>query len=407
MYARIILKKRTELGISMVNMNKKYLNIVFAMTFGVLVVACGKQNAGEAPAMPAMPVSVLSVQPTTVPISAEAVAQTEGAKEVEIRPRVGGILLKKLFEEGAEIKAGQPMFLIDPVPFKMEVAQANAQLSQQLARVQQTQREAERLKNLLETKSISQREYDNAVSDNAMAKASVQQYEAILHSAQLNLSYAEVKAPASGMAGRFLFSEGALVNANTSLLTTIIQTSPIWVRFSLSDYELKQLGGMLTNDTIKNITVILPDGSQYPESGKLNFSASNIDPALGTQQLRAEFKNADKKLIPGQFVRVKVTTGEKDGVFLIPQTSVLTGEQGKFVFVAEKDKEGKTMATVRPIEVGGWQGQDWVVLSGLKAGDQVIIDNLIKVRPGAPVEPKSKNDNAANTQNEPDSSKVI
>lgn len=407
MYARIILKKRTELGISMVNMNKKYLNIVFAMTFGVLVVACGKQNAGEAPAMPAMPVSVLSVQPTTVPISAEAVAQTEGAKEVEIRPRVGGILLKKLFEEGAEIKAGQPMFLIDPVPFKMEVAQANAQLSQQLARVQQTQREAERLKNLLETKSISQREYDNAVSDNAMAKASVQQYEAILHSAQLNLSYAEVKAPASGMAGRFLFSEGALVNANTSLLTTIIQTSPIWVRFSLSDYELKQLGGMLTNDTIKNITVILPDGSQYPESGKLNFSASNIDPALGTQQLRAEFKNADKKLIPGQFVRIKVTTGEKDGVFLIPQTSVLTGEQGKFVFVAEKDKEGKTMATVRPIEVGGWQGQDWVVLSGLKAGDQVIIDNLIKVRPGAPVEPKSKNDNAANTQNEPDSSKVI
>lgn len=407
MYARIILKKRTELGISMVNMNKKYLNIVFAMTFGVLVVACGKQNAGEAPAMPAMPVSVLSVQPTTVPISAEAVAQTEGAKEVEIRPRVGGILLKKLFEEGAEIKAGQPMFLIDPVPFKMEVAQANAQLSQQLARVQQTQREAERLKNLLETKSISQREYDNAVSDNAMAKASVQQYEAILHSAQLNLSYAEVKAPASGMAGRFLFSEGALINANTSLLTTIIQTSPIWVRFSLSDYELKQLGGMLTNDTIKNITVILPDGSQYPESGKLNFSASNIDPALGTQQLRAEFKNADKKLIPGQFVRVKVTTGEKDGVFLIPQTSVLTGEQGKFVFVAEKDKEGKTMATVRPIEVGGWQGQDWVVLSGLKAGDQVIIDNLIKVRPGAPVEPKSKNDNAANTQNEPDSSKVI
>lgn len=407
MYARAILKKRTKLGIGMINMNKKYLNIVFAMTFGVLMVACGKQNAGEAPAMPAMPVSVLSVQPTTVPISAEAVAQTEGAKEVEIRPRVGGILLKKLFEEGAEIKAGQPMFLIDPVPFKMEVAQANAQLSQQLARVQQTQREAERLKNLLETKSISQREYDNAVSDNAMAKASVQQYEAILHSAQLNLSYAEVKAPASGMAGRFLFSEGALVNANTSLLTTIIQTSPIWVRFSLSDYELKQLGGMLTNDTIKNITVILPDGSHYPESGKLNFSASNIDPALGTQQLRAEFKNADKKLIPGQFVRVKVTTGEKDGVFLIPQTSVLTGEQGKFVFVAEKDKDGKTVATVRPIEVGDWQGQDWVVLSGLKAGDQVIIDNLIKVRPGAPVEPKSKNDNAANMQNEPDSSKVI
>ena len=391
----------------MVNMNNKYLNIVLTIILGAFVVACGKQDASEPPVMPPMPVSVLTVQSTSVPISAEAVAQTEGAKEVEIRPRVGGILLKKLFEEGAEIKAGQPMFLIDPVPYKMEVAQVNAQLNQQLARVQQTQRESERLRTLLESKSISQREYDNAVSDNAMAKASVQEYEAMLHTAQLNLSYADVKAPASGMAGRFLFSEGALVSANTSLLTTIIQTSPIWVRFSLSDYELKQLGGMLKNDTIKNIAVILPDGTEYPESGKLNFSASNIDPTLGTQQLRAEFKNADKKLIPGQFVRVKVTTGEKDGVFLIPQASVLTGEQGKFVFVAEKDKEGKTTASIRPIEVGSWQGQDWVVLGGLKAGDQVIIDNLIKVRPGAPVEPKSKNGNAADMQNAPDSSKVI
>lgn len=407
MYARTILINRTELGIGMVNMNNKYLNIVLTIILGAFVVACGKQDASEAPVMPPMPVSVLTVQPTSVPISAEAVAQTEGAKEVEIRPRVGGILLKKLFEEGAEIKAGQPMFQIDPIPYQLAASQARAQLANKKARLTQTQREAERLKSLLESKSISQREYDNAVSDESIANASLQETNAVLHEAELNLSYAKVNAPTSGIAGRFLFSEGALVSANTSLLTTIIQTSPIWVRFSLSDYELKQLGGMLTNDTIKNIAVILPDGTEYPESGKLNFSASNIDPTLGTQQLRAEFKNADKKLIPGQFVRVKVTTGEKDGVFLIPQASVLTGEQGKFVFVAEKDKEGKTTASIRPIEVGSWQGQDWVVLGGLKAGDQVIIDNLIKVRPGAPVEPKSKNGNAADMQNAPDSSKVI
>jgi membrane fusion protein (multidrug efflux system) len=179
------------------------------------------------------------------------------------------------------------------------------------------------------------------------------------------------------------------------------------VRFSFSDSELKQLGGMLTSDTVKNIALILPDGTEYPESGQLNFSASNIDPALGTQQLRAEFKNADKKLIPGQFVRVRITTGQQGGVFLVPQSSVLTGEQGKFVFVAEKDQEGKTAANVRPIEVGIWQGQDWVVLGGLKAGDKVIIDNLIKIRPGAPVAPKPKGDNAANMQNKPDLSKVM
>jgi membrane fusion protein (multidrug efflux system) len=179
-----------------------------------------------------------------------------------------------------------------------------------------------------------------------------------------------------------------VVNANTSLLTTIVQTSPIWVRFSLSDSELSQLGGILTTKSVERIDLILPDGTKYPESGTLNFSASSIDPALGTQQLRAEFKNADKKLIPGQFVRIRVTTGGNEGVFLVPQAAVLSSEQGKFVFVVETDKDGKTIAAVRPIQAGGWSGQDWVVLGGLKQGDKVIIDNLIKVRPRAPVDPK-------------------
>jgi len=379
-------------------------------TVAVLTLAsCDGQAdaAAKQQAMPPMPVSVLAVQSTTVPISAEAVAQTEGAKEVEIRPRVGGILLKKLFEEGAEIKAGQPMFLVDPVPYQMAVSQARAQHARQKARIVQTSRESERLKKLLETKSISQREYDNAVSDHAMADASLQESNAVLHEAQLNLSYAKVKAPVSGMAGRFLYSEGALVNANTSLLTTIVQTSPIWVRFSLSDSELAQLGGMLTSETVKGITLVLPNGTEHPESGRLNFSASQIDPRLGTQQLRAEFDNADKTLIPGQFVRIRVTTGNLDGVFLVPQTAVLTGDQGKFVYVAEKDKDGKTVAVVHPVKAGDWQGKNWVILDGLKQGDKVIVDNLIKVRPSAAVTPKLAGNNAANTQNKSASSKVM
>ncbi len=378
-----------------------------------MLIACGQDKGtsasvgGKPP--PAMLVSVLEMQPTTVPIQAEAVAQTEGAKEVEIRPRVGGIVLKRLFEEGAEIKAGQPMFLIDPVPYQMKTSQARAQLAQQKARAAQTKRESKRLKTLLETESISQREYDNATSDYAMAEASVQEYKAILHEAELNLSYARVKAPESGMAGRFLYSEGALVNANTSLLTTIVQTSPIWVRFSLSDSELKQLGGMLTSKTVQGIELILPDGSKYPESGTLNFSASRIDPSLGTQQLRAEFKNADKTLIPGQFVRIRVTTGSNEGVFLVPQAAVLTSEQGKFVFVADKDEEGNMIATVRPIQAGSWSGQDWVILGGLKQGDKVIVDNLIKVRPGAAISPKQsvpKINNSVGDQNKATSTKT-
>lgn len=356
----------------------------------LLLVACGQSDqptAAGATAMPPMPVSVIKMSPTTVPISAEAVAQTEGAKEVEVRPRVGGIILKKLYQEGQAIKAGQTMFTIDPVPFQIAVSQAKAQLAQLRARVEQTQRESTRLQGLLSTQSISQREYDNAVSEHAIAKANVSQAEAQVREAELNLSYTTVYAPSSGIAGRFLFSEGALVSANSSLLTKIVQISPIWVRFSFSDAELAQLGGRLDEDKTQKVQLVLADGQVYPIDGKLNFAASEIDPNLGTQQLRAVFENPSSQLLPGQFVRARIFTGTRDGVYLVPQAAVLTSDQGKFVFIAEKSADGKTIAAVRPIQEGNWQGSDWVVLGGLKAGDQVLVDSLLKVRPGAQIAP--------------------
>lgn len=359
--------------------------MVLTMVACVSLIGCGsKDDASKAQgAMPPMPVSVITLASTSVPISAEAVAQTEGAKEVEIRPRVGGILLKKLFEEGASVKAGQAMFLIDPVPFQIALSNAKAQLAQQKARVEQAQREAQRLQGLLATQSISQREADNAASENALARAGLSQYEASVREAELNLSYTTVTSPLSGVAGRFEFSEGALVSPNTSLLTKVSQISPIWVRFSLSDSELSQIGGYLTQSNVKEVRLILPNGEEYAKKGQLNFAASGIDPALGTQQLRATFENADKRLLPGQFVRIRVTTGQKDGVFVVPQTAVMTNDQGKFVYVANQKNE----ATIRPIVVGNWVGKDWVVLSGLEVGDQVIVDNIIKLRPGAVVSP--------------------
>lgn len=363
---------------------------LLVLALGVVLSACGKssnqQNAAAA-GMPAMPVTVQAVAAETVPIQTEVVAQTEGAKQIEVRPRVGGIVLKRLYQEGETVKAGQDMFLIDPMPFQLQVDQAKALIAQQKARIEQTAREAQRLKGLLDSKSISQREYDNAVSDSSVASATMLQYQAQLREAELNLSYTHVKAPESGIGGRFVLSEGALASANTTLLSTIVQVTPIWVRFSLSESELQALGGHLRPGKVQDVRLLLADGSEYPLSGKINFSASQIDPALGTQQLRAEFQNPDSTLLPGQFVRVRLTTGHRDGVFLIPQTAVLTGQQGKFVFVADKDKDGKTVAAVRPITVGGWFGERWSVLSGLKAGDEVITDNLIKVRPGAPVAP--------------------
>lgn len=375
--------------LNQVLLNKSFSQIAILIAIGITLnlSACSKGDSAGAGnpggGMPAMPVTVVSMEPTNVPITAEAVAQTEGASEVEIRPRVGGILLKRLYQEGAAVKAGQPMFSIDPVPYQIALSLAKAQMAQQQAKIDQTKREAARLQTLLETQSISQREYDNAVSDNATAVATLQQALAAVHEAELNLSYTTVLAPSSGISGRFQFSEGALVAANTSLLTTIVQLSPIWVRFSFSDNEIKALGGQLNQTTVKKVSLILPDGTEYKQEGKLNFAASQIDPTLGTQQLRAEFSNADKSLLPGQFARIRVTTGTREGVFIVPQTSVLTNDQGKFVYVVNQKNE----AVSRPVVVGDWSGKGWVILSGLTAGEKVVTDNLLKLHPGAAVVP--------------------
>ncbi len=176
------------------------------------------------------------------------------------------------------MKAGQPMFLIDPVPYQNALAQAKAQLAEQKARVTQTEREENRLRDLLETQAISQREYDNAVSDHAITSAALQQAEVRVRDAELNLSYTKVVAPVTGISGRRQFSEGALVEANSSLLTTLVQLSPIWVRFSLSDNELARIGGPLTESRVQQVTLTLPDGTEYEKKGELNFAASQIDP---------------------------------------------------------------------------------------------------------------------------------
>ena len=368
-------------------MNVRLITIGFLLA--CFVTACDKKSdaaSAAPPAMPPMPVSVIAVQPTSVPMSVEAVAQTEGASEVEVRPRVGGIILKKLFEEGQPVKAGQVMFQLDPAPFQIALTQAKAAAAGQGARITQTSRESSRLKDLLATQSISQREYDNATSDVSISQAGMMQAQANIKEAELNLSYTRVTAPVSGVAGRFQYSEGALVAAGTSLLTTIIQTSPIWVRFSLSDSELATLGGHANASNVSEVSLILPDGSEYPQKGKLNFTANEINPNLGTQELRATFENKDKSLLPGQFVRVRVTTGSHEGVFLVPQTAISTGDQGTFVFIAND----KNQAERRPVTVGEWKGTDWIILNGLQANDKVITDNLIKLNmmpPGVSVSP--------------------
>lgn len=359
-----------------------------ALVVGLLAACSGPdtpagspQNAAKQP----LPVAVIEARPTQVPTSIEAVGQTEGAREVEVRARVGGILEKRLYDEGMPVKAGQALFRIDRAPFEIALAQARAQVAEQKAKVEQTSREAGRLNGLLAQRAISQKEFDDATSGAAVARAGLQAAEAKAREAELNLSYTTVTAPVAGISGRAVRSEGTLVSAGAdSLLTTVVQMNPIWVRFGLSDSDLAQLpGGRLKPGAVSGVELVLPDGSVHPTKGRLNFAASQIDPKLGTLQLRAEFDNPDARVLPGQFVRARLLTGKRDGVFLVPQTAVMQSDQGRFVFLASASET----AEVRPVTAGEWRGKDWVILGGLKAGDKVIVDNLIKVRPGAPVAP--------------------
>jgi len=346
-------------------------SMVFSCLAGL--VAHGAVLAQEGAAKPqGMPVSAIEAALTSVPNVIEVTAQAEGAKETEVRARVGGILLKRLYEEGERVKEGQPLFQIDPEPYKIALEESQA-------RAKQTAREALRLKGLYEKQAVSRKEFDDATSANEVAQAN-------LKTAQLNLKWSTVTAPMSGVTGRAQRSEGNLITTviDGSLLTSIYQVDPIWVRFGLSASDTSNLpGGRLDSSLPTSVEIFTPDGKLYPEKGKINFLSTFIDPKLGTQQLRAEFPNPGQQILPGQFVKIRITTGKIENVFLVPQAAVIQTERGFMVWTV--GAENKVVPT--PIKMGNWLGKNWVVLSGLKAGDKVVVDNLIKIRPGAVVAP--------------------
>ncbi|HVL34258.1 MAG TPA: efflux RND transporter periplasmic adaptor subunit [Burkholderiales bacterium] len=334
---------------------------------------------GKGPQGP-VPVTVLEVAPRAVPITFEAVGRTEGSREVQVRARVAGIVEQQLYSEGDAVKAGAPLFRLERAPFEIELAQARAQLAQETARRELAEAESERLKNLADRRAISQREADQAASGARQSAAAVQMAQARVRQAELNLSYTTVSAPIDGVTGRALQSVGSLVSpaSESALLTTLTRNDPIWVRFALSETDFARV--RRTDAKAIEVRLELADGSAYPAAGRLNFAGSTVDTATGTVQMRAELPNPKQALLPGQYVRVRVLAGSQQAI-LVPQRAVMQNESGRFVYVASAD--GK--AVPRPIRAGGWLGQDWVVLEGLKAGDAVIVDNLVRLRPGAPV----------------------
>jgi len=351
----------------------------------IALAACqGKEDAAKAAAAAAaqpLPVTAVRVSQQRVPVSLEAVGQAEGSRDVEIRGRVTGIIEKRAYEEGAPVQAGQLLFLIDPAPFELAVDGARAALQQERVKRDLAETDAKRLEPLAKEKAIAQRDYDTAVATARTSTASIAAAEAKLKEAELNLSYTRVTAPISGITGRAQRSEGSLVTANTdsSLLTTLTQVNPIWVRFSIAEADFNRIRGA---ERGARVQIVNDANAIVADNGKLNFAASTVDTKLGTVQLRAEFPNPGMKWLPGQFVKMRLLAGEQSA-FLVPQQAILQNEQSRMVMTAGPD--GK--AAPKPVKVANWIGTNAVVTAGLADGDQVIIDNLVKVRPGSPVAP--------------------
>jgi len=340
--------------------------------------ACHKGDDAKSAAP--LPVSTLQVNERTVPVVLQAVGRTEGAKEVEIRARVSGIVEKRLYSEGAFVHAGATLFQIERAPFEIALAQARADAAHAAATRDQARRESERVAGLLKNAAVSQRVAEEAETGYRSASAAYDAAQAHVREAELNLSYTTVTAPIAGVTGRALHSEGSLVTANTdsSLLTTLSQTNPVWVRFALSEAEHEDLRRARGNDA--QVELVFADGKSYAPHGRMNFAGSTVDRQLGTVQLRAEFPNPDLQILPGQFATVRVAAGTQQ-VIAVPQTAVLQGAQGRYVWTVDAD--GK--AAQRPVETGAWIDRDWIIRSGLNSGDTVIVDNLMKLTPGAPV----------------------
>src|SRR4029453_14155502 len=318
---------------------------ITAATFGVAILAaCGQQQQGGFQ-MPPAQVTTVTVEPKTIPVSYEYVGQTTGSKEVEVRARVTGILEQKYFQEGAAVKQGQRLFVIDPKPLQAQAAAAEADLVRARAQKAQADREAARLKPLAERKAIGQKEADDAASNAEFASANVRSAEAKLREVQLNFSYTKVTAPITGLTSRAPKSEGSLVNANDTLLTTIWQVHPIWVPFAVPESDQLALqkevaAGRLAlpKENAFDVSIKLTDGTVFPRQGRINFADSRVNPSTGSVEYRPEIPNADGALKPGQFVRAKLAGAKRMNAFAVPQIAVLYGGQGNLRYVVAKEQ---------------------------------------------------------------------
>ncbi len=346
--------------------------------------SCGKKAAPAMPAMPPAEVTFVPAQTETVTITRDLPGRIDAVRVAEIRARVSGILLKRVFEEGAEVKAGDVLFQIDPAPLEAARDSAAANLAKAEASSAKAQNQVKRFRELVAVNAVSKQDADDAESAVSIADSEVLAAKAALATAELNLGYATVTAPISGRIGKAEMTEGALVGqGSATLLAVIQQLDPIYFDFtqSSSDHFALKSAGAKQN----KVTLLLEDGSDYGAPGRLLFSEAFVDETTGMVTLRAEFPNPKRDLLPGMFARARVVQAVRENVVTIPQRALTRGAGGVGTVMVIDDAN---LAQLRMVQTGEASGDRWVVNSGLNAGERVIIEGLLKARPGAPVVPE-------------------
>ena len=361
--------------------------ILTLFSLGSMSVGC-KQDAGSAPAPPVAQVEVIAVTTQTIPDEPEFIGQAEASRPVEIRSQVTGLLKAVLYPEGRDVKKGDRLYQIDPVPFQAAAASAKAKIAQAEAKLVQAKQDLERVKPLLAEQAVSQKDVDDAVAQELSAKAALQGAKADLIKSQFDLDNTLITAPISGLIERSRYYEGRLVSAQTDLLTVVHRVDPMFVVVNVPesfilkrrrDIESKKIHHPGVYQLRGRLTMM--DDTAYPHEGVLDLLEPGLRTETGSRQTRITFPNPDRSLLPGQFVKVRFTGDTKTDAILIPQRAVLQGPQGPFVYVVGQDEK----VQIRDVVASTWKGDQWMIDGGLKAGDRVVVNGLMTISPGAPV----------------------
>jgi len=362
--------------------------VFLAAAVGLVLTACSGSPEAVPPPKP-VAVTVVSVAQRTVPVYGQYVGQTEAVRTVEVRARVEGFLERQAVPDGAEVKAGDVLFVIDSRPFRVALNNAKAQLVRDEARLVNAQQVASRYRPLYERQAVSRQELEQAEADERAAAATVDTSRAAVEQVELNLGYTTVRSPVTGRMGRAEVRVGSLVGrSDSTLLATVSTLDPMYVNFSVSEREALQVwrrrqAEMRAQPGTSGITIALPDDSVYPHQGRLDFVDRAVDPRTGTLALRASFPNPERLLQPGQYVRLRVLLEERAGALLVPQVAVQESQGSASVFVVGPDQT----AQARTVRMGPRVGTLWVVEDGVKPDEQVVVKGLQQLRAGMPVEP--------------------